>query len=95
MYHLDYFHVRENLYVIIIKLMKADPENMSVKCIPLEPHFYIAKLGCVGVYLFFLLLLQNIDCGYSEQPRRDGSNETHNLEPHRRGGSNLYPQTLF
>ena len=32
---------------------------------PLEPHFYIAKLGYAGVYLFFLFLLQNIDCGYS------------------------------
>ena len=29
---------------------------------PLEPHFYIAKLGYAGVYLF-LFLLQNIDCG--------------------------------
>ena len=36
-------------------------ENMSVQCIPLEPHFYLAKLGYAGVYLF---LLQNIDCGY-------------------------------
>ena len=46
---------------------------------PLKPHFYIAKLGYAGVYLFFLFLLQNIDCGYS-------------LEPPRRGGSNVYPQ---
>ena len=49
---------------------------------PLEPHFYIAKLGYAGVYLFFLYLLQNIDCGYS-------------LEPPRRGGSKLYPQSMF
>ena len=48
---------------------------------PPEPHFYIAKLGYAGVYLFFLFLLQNIeDCGYS-------------LEPPRRGGSNVYPQS--
>ena len=41
-------------------------ENMSVKCLPpIKPHFYIAKLGFAGVYLFFLFLLQNIDCGYS------------------------------
>ena len=52
------------------------------KVYPLEPHFYIAKLGYVGVYLFFLFLLQNIDCGYS-------------LEPPRRGGSNVYPQSMF
>ena len=49
---------------------------------PLKPHFYIEKLGFVGVYLFFLFLLQNIDCGYS-------------LEPPRRGGSNVYPQSMF
>ena len=48
----------------------------------LEPHFYIVKLGYAGVYLFFLFLLQNIDCGYS-------------LEPPRRGGSNVYPQSMF
>ena len=49
---------------------------------PLEPHFYIAKLGFAGVYIFFLFLLQNIDCGYS-------------LEPPGRGGSNVYPQSMF
>ena len=49
---------------------------------PLQSHFYIAKLGYAGVYLFFLVLLQNIDCGYS-------------LEPPRRGGSNVYPQSMF
>ena len=55
--------------------------NMSV-CTPILPHFYIAKLGNAGVYLFFLFLLQNIDCGYS-------------LEPPRRGGSNVYPQSML
>ena len=35
---------------------------------PLEPHFYIVKLGFAGVYLFFLFLLQDIDCGYSLEP---------------------------
>ena len=39
-------------------------------------------MGYAGVYLFFLFLLQNIDCGYS-------------LEPPRRGGSNVYPQSMF
>ena len=34
----------------------------------LKPHFYIAILGYAGVYLFFLFLLQNIDCGYSLEP---------------------------
>ena len=44
---------------------KTHQENMSVQYIPLKPHFYIVKLGFAGVYLFFLFLLQNIDCGYS------------------------------
>ena len=38
---------------------------MSVKCIPLIPHFYIVKPGFTGIYLVFLFLIQNIDCGYS------------------------------
>ena len=58
--------------------MKTCPCNVY----PLEPHFYIAKLGYPGVYLYFLFLLKNIDCGYS-------------LEPPRRGGSNVYPQSMF
>ena len=38
---------------------------------PLEPHFYIVKLGFAGIFL-----LKNIDCGYSlEPPRRGGSND--------------------
>ena len=49
---------------------------------PREPHFYLVKLGFAEVYLFFLFLLQNIDCGYS-------------LEPPRQGGSNVYPQSMF
>ena len=49
---------------------------------PLQPHFYIVKLGFTGVYIIFLILLNNIDCRYSlEQPRRGGSNE--------------YPQSMF
>ena len=49
---------------------------------PLKSHYYIVTLGYAGVYLFFLFLLQNIDCGYK-------------LEPPRRGGSNLYPESMF
>ena len=35
---------------------------------PLKPHFYIVRLGFTGVYLFLLLLIQNIDFGYSLEP---------------------------
>ena len=37
---------------------------------PLTPHFYIEKVGFTRVYIFFLFLLQNIDCGYSLDPPR-------------------------
>ena len=37
---------------------------------PLIPHLYIAKLGYAGVYLFFLILLQNTDCEYLLEPPR-------------------------
>ena len=57
-------------------------ETCPCNVYPLEPNFYIAKLGYAGVYLFFLFLLQNINYGYS-------------LEPPRRGGSNVYPQSMF
>ena len=49
---------------------------------PLKPHFYIIKLGFTGVYIIFLFLPKNIDCGYP-------------LEPPRRSGSNEYPQSMF
>ena len=49
---------------------------------PLKTHFCIVKLGFTWVYIIFLILLKNIDCGYS-------------LEPPRQGGSNKYPQSMF
>ena len=30
---------------------------------PLKPYFYIAELGFTGVYIIFLFLLKNTDCG--------------------------------
>ena len=50
----------------ILIIMKTYPCNVY----PLIPHFYIAKLGYAGVNLFFIFLLQNIDCGYSLEPPR-------------------------
>ena len=57
--------------------MKTCPCNIVIYV-----HCHIAKLGYAGVYLFFLFLLQTIDCGYS-------------LEPPRRGGSNVHPPSMF
>ena len=43
---------------------------------PLQPNFYIVKLGFTGVYIIFPILLENIR-GYSlESPCRGGSNES-------------------
>ena len=47
----------------------------------LNRHVFV-KLGFTGVYINFLFLLKNIDCGYS-------------FEPPFQGGSNKYPQSVF
>ena len=52
------------LYMYTSVITKTSPCNEH----PLTPHFYIVKLGFTGVYIFFLFLLQNIDCGYSLEP---------------------------
>ena len=47
----------------------------SGKRVTLEPNFCIVKLGYTyfsWVYLFFLLLFKNIDCGYSLKPPQLG-----------------------
>ena len=54
---------------------------------PLKPHFYIVKLVNSGTCIHCFLIsakktLKNIDCGYS-------------LESPWRGGSNVYPQSMF
>ena len=50
---------------------------------PLNHNFiYIVKLRFTRVYLFFLFLIQNMDCGYL-------------LEPLRQDGSNVYPNLCF
>ena len=58
------------LMLLMYLLFALHQENMSMKGIPLEPDFYIEKLGFVGIYLLFLFLLQNMDCGYSSEPPR-------------------------
>ena len=53
-----------------------------VRFYPLKSYFYIVKLSLQVYTLFVLLLLKNLDCGYS-------------LEPPRRCNSNEYPQSMF
>ena len=56
-----------NMHNLFTHIRKTCPCNAY----PLKPHFYIVKLGFAGVYLFFLFLLQNIDCGYSLSSPRE------------------------
>ena len=79
-------HLTFHSLYILSKLFNQIYASRKHVCVmytpPTEPHFYTAKLGYAGVYLFFFLfLLQSIDCGYS-------------LEPPLRGGSNMYPQSI-
>ena len=57
-------------------------KHAYVTLTPLNPFFYIVKLGFSGVYIIVLISAQNIDCVYA-------------LEPPRRGGSNEFPQSMF
>ena len=50
-------------------------DNMSVQCIPHHNPFFIVKLGCTEVYLFCLVFIENIDCGYSLEPPHDNCNK--------------------
>ena len=50
----------------VCSLTSSGKYVQSCNIYPLIPHFYIAKLEYAGVYNhIFLIILQNIDCGYS------------------------------
>ena len=53
-------------YLAKVLITKTSPCNEY----PLTPQFYTEKVGFTRVYIFFLFLLQNIDCGYSLEPPR-------------------------
>ena len=72
-----------NFSVMLVHMYQQyHQENMSVYCIPPYTPLLYSKTGVRRGIPIFLFLLQNIDCGYS-------------LEPPRRGGSNVYPQSMF
>ena len=64
-------------------------DNISMQCIiwPLKPSFFIVKLWYAMDIQFFLHMNQNIYCGYLLEPPRRGASG--------RGGSNVYPQSVF
>ena len=88
---MDFDILRAQYYIFMnvkqyftLKQLFVQLKSITKTCLyyvdPLQPHFYIAKLGCTGVYINFLIFAQNIDCGYTlEPPRRGGSNEYHNV----------------
>ena len=48
-----------------MRLSISHHKNRLCNFDPLKPVFYIVKLGFTGVDIIFLILLKNIDCGYS------------------------------
>ena len=75
-------HLRIHVFSKSFFNRETSGKHVHVMNTPLNPTFIQLNWDLRGVYLFFLFLLQNIDCGYS-------------LEPPRRGGSNVYPQSMF
>ena len=77
---------RKSLCALNMSILVLSLTDITKTCLyninPLKPHFCIVKVGLQGYTLFFLILLKNIDCGYS-------------LKPPLRGGSNEYPQSMF
>ena len=75
---------QRNIHDTMAYILKVDTsrKHAYIMLTPLNPTFYIVKLGFTGVYIIFLISAQNIDCGYS-------------LEPPRQGGSKEYPQSMF
>ena len=77
-YHMHMLDMRR-LYLSFVSHRKADihvtfaasrKHAYIIFTYPIEPYFYIVKLGFTGYTLSFLFLIENIDCGYSL-----GSNE--------------------
>ena len=59
-----------NLPSPLIEVMEYITKTYLYNFDPRKPQFYIVKLGLTGVYIIFLILLKNIDCGYLLEPPR-------------------------
>ena len=70
---------KTNCYMFTYCAISSTSNIITKTCLynidPLKPHFYIVKLGFTGLYIIFLISVQNIDFGYSLEPPR----RTHNL----------------
>ena len=89
----DIYWVRTGIFYLIYEILQwkhiikkkydeAITKTYLYNFDPIKPHFYIVKLRFTGVYIIFLFLLKDIDCGYS-------------LESHHQGCYNEYPQSMF
>ena len=71
-----------------LKLLKIENLHIHIRIThswvlsPVTSYYYIVKLRNKGVFIFFLIFDQNIDCVYT-------------LEPPHRYGSNVYTQSFF
>ena len=52
---------RQQVASLAADIMKTCLYNFN----PLKPHFYMVKLGFTQVYIIYLILLKNRDCGTS------------------------------
>ena len=68
--HIEYCNYTNTSTMTVLWLHNVAHIRITCPCNeqPLTPHFYIEKVGFTRVYIFFLFLLQNIDCGYSLEP---------------------------
>ena len=74
------FTLRVDFLPKVLCVHKKSRKHAYIILTPLNPTFYIVRLGFTGVYIIYLISVKNIDCWYSfEPPRRSGSNEYHNL----------------
>ena len=69
-------------FIIYLSFLKLVTKTCLYNADPLKFHFYVVRLGFTGVYIIFLFLRKNVDCGYL-------------LELPLWGSSNEYPQSMF
>ena len=77
--------INDRLYLYLFSetsILSIHFENMPMQYTDIFKVVKPVKFSVDFFFEIFLIFAQNIDCGYS-------------LEPPRRGGSNVYPQSMF
>ena len=57
------FRINRVVSIVLLTYMYFITKTCLYNFDPLKPHFYIIKLGFIGVYIICLNLLKDIDCG--------------------------------